>query len=153
VRRAEKRNWAILVVGALVLLGTGCGQVDPGEEEAISQLDHTTFTTAVQAVLDSRGCSQSGCHYRDKGNPNVGGPGGSLRIFECTGNSCTPDQLLANHDSAAGMANIANPASSKLLTKPLAQSAGGVQHLGGDIFLSTSDPDYVTILSWIQSPV
>jgi hypothetical protein len=51
------------------------------------------------------------------------------------------------------MANIANPASSKLLTKPLAQSAGGVQHLGGDIFLSTSDPDYVTILSWIQSPV
>lgn len=144
---------AILVAVALACLGAGCGQVDPGQEEAIGQLDPTTFAVTIQPILDARGCSQSRCHYRDKNDPNSGGPGGSLRIFDCSGNSCTPEEVLANHDSAAGMANITNPRSSKLLTKPLAQSAGGIQHLGGDIFLSTADPDYAAILGWIQNPI
>jgi hypothetical protein len=137
----------------LALLGAGCGHVDPGEQEAIGQLDHTVFAATIQPILDARSCSGAGCHYRDKSNPNTGGPGGSLRIYDCTGDSCTPEQLLANHDSAAGMANLPNPTTSKLLTKPLALSAGGVQHLGGDILLSTTDPDYATILGWIQNPV
>jgi hypothetical protein len=51
------------------------------------------------------------------------------------------------------MADIPNPTGSKLLLKPLAVSAGGIQHLGGDIFLNTTDPDYLTILGWIQSPL
>jgi hypothetical protein len=50
------------------------------------------------------------------------------------------------------MANLANPTTSKLLTKPLALSAGGIQHLGGDIFPDVTDPDYVTVLTWIQNP-
>lgn len=144
---------AILVAATLVLLGAGCGQVEPGEGEAIGQLDQTAFTATIQPILDARGCSQAGCHYRDKSNPNMGGPGGSFRIFDCSGNSCTTEQVLANHDSAAGMANIANPTTSKLLTKPLTLSVGGIQHLGGDIFMSTADPDYATILGWIQSPM
>ncbi|MBI3608197.1 MAG: hypothetical protein HY207_09530 [Nitrospirae bacterium] len=144
---------AILVAVTLACFGAGCGQVDPGQEEAIGQLDPITFAVTIQPVLDARGCSQSGCHYRDKNDPNSGGPGGSLRMFDCSGSSCTPEQVLANHDSAAGMANITDPKSSKLLTKPLAQSAGGIQHLGGDIFLSTADPDYAAILGWIQNPI
>ena len=124
-----------------------------GEDDVIGQLDQAVFEASIQPILDSRGCSESGCHYRDKDNPNSGGPGGSFRIFDCTGNSCSPDQLLANHDSAAGMANLSNPTTSKLLTKPLALAGGGVQHLGGDIFMSTTDPDYVTVLGWIQNPI
>jgi hypothetical protein len=141
------------VAATLVFLGAGCGQVDPGEEEAIGQLDHAVFQNAVQPILDARGCSQAGCHYRDKSNPNSGGPGGSLRIYDCAGNSCSAEELLANQDSTAGMANLANPTTSKLLTKPLALAAGGVQHLGGDIFMSAADPDYLVILGWIQSPI
>ncbi len=144
---------AILVAVALTCLSAGCGQVNPGEEVAVGQLDQTAFAVSIQPILDARGCSQSTCHYRDKSAPNSGGPGGSFRIFDCSGTSCTPEQLLANHDSAAGMANITNPTDSKLLTKPLAQSAGGIQHLGGDIFLSTADPDYAAILGWIQNPI
>jgi hypothetical protein len=127
--------------------------VEPGEEEAIGQLDQAVFETTIQPILDARGCSQAGCHYRDKSNPNSGGPGGSFRVFDCSSDSCSVEQLLANQDSAAGMVNIANPTNSKLLTKPLALAASGVQHLGGDIFLSTADPDYVAILGWIQSPI
>jgi hypothetical protein len=141
------------VAATLAFLGGGCGQVQPGEEEAIGQLDQTMFATTIQPIFDARGCSQAGCHYRDKSNPNSGGPGGSFRIFDCSGNSCSAEQLLANQDSAAGMVNLANPTSSKLLTKPLALAAGGVQHLGGDIFVSTADPDYAAILGWIQSPI
>jgi hypothetical protein len=147
------RTGAILVAATLALVGAGCGEVDPGEEDMIGQLDQTVFEATIQPILDSRGCSQAGCHYRDKDNPNSGGPGGSLRIFDCTGNTCSPEQLLANHDSAAGMANLSNPTTSKLLTKPLALTAGGVQHLGGDIFMNTTDPDYVTVLGWIQNPI
>jgi len=127
--------------------------VDPGTDAGIGQLDQTTFATTIQPILDSRGCSQQGCHYRDKNDPNTGGPGGSFRIYDCVGNSCTPDQSLANYDSASGMADIANPTGSKLLTKPLALAAGGIQHLGGDIFPSTTDPDYVAMLGWIQNPI
>jgi hypothetical protein len=147
------RTGAILVAATLALFGAGCGEVDPGEEEMVGQLDQTVFEATIQPILDSRGCSQAGCHYRDKDNPNSGGPGGSLRIFDCTGNTCSPEQLLANHDSAAGMANLSNPTTSKLLTKPLALAAGGVQHLGGDIFMSATDPDYVAALGWIQNPI
>lgn len=147
-----RQGAAILVAAALVYVTAGCGQVDPGEEAAIGQLDQTVFAATIQPILDARGCSQAGCHYRDKNSPNTGGPGGSFRVFDCSGNSCTAQQVLANFESSAGMANIANPGSSKLVTKPLALSAGGVQHLGGDIFLSTADPDYAAILAWIQSP-
>jgi len=149
----EPARTAILVAATVTLLTAGCGEVAPGEETAIGQLDQTVFELTIQPILDARGCSQAGCHYRDKSNPNSGGPGGSLRIFECSGNPCSTDELLANHDSSAGMANLSNPAASKLLTKPLALAAGGVQHLGGDIFVSTADPDYAAILGWIQSPI
>jgi hypothetical protein len=140
------------IAAALMALGTACGTVDPGTTDAIGQLDAAVFAASIQPILDTRGCSQAGCHYRDKNDPNSGGPGGSLRIFDCSGNSCTPEQVLANHESASGMANLANPTTSKLLTKPLALSAGGIQHLGGDIFPDVTDPDYVTVLTWIQNP-
>jgi hypothetical protein len=145
-----------LLIAATVIVMTitvaACGNVDPGTNATTGELDQAVFAAAIQPILDARGCSQSGCHYRDKSAPNTGGPGGSLRLFDCSGSSCTPEQVVANHDSASGMANIPNPATSKLLTKPLAQSAGGIQHLGGDIFLSVTDADYLAVLAWIQNP-
>ncbi len=41
------------------------------------------------------------------------------------------------------------PATSPLLLKPLAESAGGLVHGGGDIFADTLDADYLTIRDWI----
>ncbi|MFQ5579475.1 MAG: hypothetical protein ACE5FZ_02590 [Nitrospiria bacterium] len=140
------------LMGFLLVSG-GCGHVEPGEEGVAGGLDHNTFKSAIQPVMDNRGCTQNGCHFRDKANPNIGGPGGSLRLYICTVNDpCTPEELLANHDSSAGMSDIVNPSNSRLLTKPLALP-GGIQHLGGEIFSSTTDPDYLAVLSWIQSPL
>lgn len=44
-------------------------------------------------------------------------------------------------------------ASSELLRRPLATSAGGVYHEGGDIFADVNDPDYKTLLAWVQETV
>ncbi len=143
----------IFIVGLLLISLSGCGTVDPGEEGIVGTLDHNIFKTTVQPVLDNRLCSDSGCHFRDKTDPNTGGPGGSFRIFECNVVPCTSEELRANHDSTAGMANLVNPAGSKILKKPLALSIGGLQHLGGDIFASETEADYLAILSWIQSPI
>lgn len=148
---ARKFLCFVSVVALVLPLVSGCGEIEPGEQAATSELDHEVFKAAVQPILDNRNCSNAGCHIRDKNDPFSGGPGGSLRLFECTAEICTPEQLRGNHDSAAGMANLVNPADSRLLTKPLILSNGGIQHLGGDIFLSTADPDYLALLSWIQS--
>ena len=143
----------VFASGMLLSIGAGCGTVDPGSEDGAGVLDYDVFKTAVQPVLDQRGCSNGGCHYRDKSNPSSGGPGGSFRVFDCANDSCTDDQLRADFDSASGMSDLADPAGSKLLRKPLAEGAGGIQHLGGDIFSNAADSDYLTILGWIQSPL
>lgn len=49
-----------------------------------------------------------------------------------------------------GRVDAGTPANSLILTKPLDPGAGGVNHGGGIFFNSTSDPDYQTILTWIQ---
>jgi hypothetical protein len=141
-----------MMMGIFLWLGGGCGSVDPGVDPSVGSLDYDAFKANIQPVLDRRGCSNSKCHYRDKANPSNGGPGGSFRIFNCTDDPCSEDQFRANYDSASGMCDISNSTNSKILLKPLAVSAGGIQHLGGDIFLNATDPDYLTILSWIQSP-
>ena len=44
----------------------------------------------------------------------------------------------------------ADPPASLLLQKPLAESAGGVVHGGGDKFADVNDPAYIDFLAWIQ---
>ncbi len=146
-------TWGMFLMGLLLLVIFGCGQVEPGEEATLGELDHEVFKASIQAILDNRGCSNGSCHIRDKNDPFVGGPGGNLRLYECTVAPCTAEQLQANHDSTVGMTNLVKPASSLLLTKPLDQSISGIQHQGDNIFLSRSDADYLALLSWIQSPL
>jgi len=140
------------MIGLLLFFSGGCGTVDPGTEDNAGGLNYDSFKATIQPILDQRGCSQTGCHYRDKANPANGGPGGSFRVFNCANDPCSEDEVRSNYDSASGMSNLSNPAGSKLLLKPLAVAAGGIQHLGGDIFLNTTDPDYLAILGWIQNP-
>jgi hypothetical protein len=140
-----------LPVGLAFLILWGCGTVDPGTNDTEGQLDPLVFAASIQPMLDQRGCSQSQCHYRDKSNPNSGGPGGGFHIFNCEEDPCSQDELNANFDSASGMVNFSSPGTSKLLEKPLAEFSGGIQHLGGDVFLDTTDPDYQTLLAWCQT--
>ncbi len=49
-----------------------------------------------------------------------------------------------------GLVDLADPAASMLLLKPLAESAGGVMHGGHDKFNDTKDPAYIDFLTWIE---
>jgi hypothetical protein len=49
-----------------------------------------------------------------------------------------------------GLIDYADPAASLLLTKPLAEDAGGVEHGGGDKFHDLEDSAYLDIRAWIE---
>ena len=63
----------------------------------------------------------------------------------------TETQSATNYDMLARLVNASDPASSKLLRKPLAPSAGGEGHTGGTYWESTSDPEYQAVLEWIRT--
>jgi hypothetical protein len=63
----------------------------------------------------------------------------------------TADQSRRNFDVVTKLVNTADPASSRLLRKPLTTEAGGLGHTGGTYWTSRNDPEYVAILNWIQS--
>jgi len=62
----------------------------------------------------------------------------------------TPAQSTLNYQVVTQLVNASDPASSRLLRKPLASSAGGMGHTGGTYWDSTSDPEYQTVLEWIR---
>jgi hypothetical protein len=63
----------------------------------------------------------------------------------------TAEQSRKNFDVVTQLINTGAPATSRLLLKPLAPSAGGMGHTGGSFWTSRTDPEYVALLSWIQS--
>jgi len=63
----------------------------------------------------------------------------------------TVEQSRKNFDVVTKLVNTAAPATSRLLLKPLAPSAGGMGHTGGSFWRSRTDPEYLAVLSWIQS--
>jgi hypothetical protein len=98
-------------------------------------LDYAFFAQHIEPVLQSRNCSTTGCH---------GGQGSGLML------------LSGGTDPQADFTNVRphtrpwDPPSSPLLLKPLAESAGGVVHGGGDVFADTTDADYRTLRLWIE---
>ena len=102
---------------------------------------------------------------RPRGYPNAGGSPACVMChswqtglrFALADMTETPDgwtwtagQSQANYDVVTKLVNASNPASSRLLTKPLAQQAGGEGHSGGSYWESTSDPEYQVVLQWIE---
>ncbi len=60
-------------------------------------------------------------------------------------------QSRRNFEVVTKLVNTAAPATSRLLLKPLAASAGGMGHTGGDYWRSRTDPEYLAVLAWIRS--
>jgi len=63
----------------------------------------------------------------------------------------TPGQSAINYQVVTQLVNASDPASSKLLTKPLSMQAGGEGHTGGNYWESADDPEYQTVLRWIET--
>jgi hypothetical protein len=104
-------------------------------------LDYDVFAASIDSLLTARGCDNLSCH------------GGGIRgTFQL---SPSDDKDVAmDFAQVALQVDGGSPEQSLLLVKPLAEDAGGAAHAATaplSIFDSVGDPDYQTILAWIQA--
>jgi hypothetical protein len=96
----------------------------------------------VQAGLDQKGCTASGCH-------------GGLQTPQLKPAPATDADKMANYNAFKSgcvqgkCVDAASPAASLMLKKPLADD--GLTHAGGKLFADFNDAVYVKWLAWIQA--
>jgi hypothetical protein len=93
------------------------------------------FPRLQTAANGGRGCAN--CHA-------VGGQG-AVAVF-----NALPTDVLAALKAKPGLLDLATPANSLLLTKPLYEAPPAPQNHPNATFVDATDPDYKLILLWIQ---
>lgn len=128
----------------LALWAVACAPPEQGEL-AIVVGDAEAYATEVHPVLEAS-CATLDCH---------GDPDRPLRLFAETGLRASDDlrglpiteqELEQNLRSLAAVDPGAPTVDESLvLLEPLAPEAGGVHHVGGDLWPSTTDPSYLCV--------
>ncbi|MCI0452271.1 MAG: hypothetical protein L0Z51_07750 [Candidatus Latescibacteria bacterium] len=135
-----------LLVGSTamaVAVVSGCDKAsttdpDPPAGGQSYVLDFDTFANTINPILSAQGCDNLTCH------------GGGIRgTFELSPNGNKNVQF--DFEQARLQVDGANPVASPLVMKPLAPECGGPGHAGGYVFTELDDPDYLTILAWIEA--
>jgi hypothetical protein len=104
----------------------------------IDQRSYQRFVDQVAPALQAR-CAGAVCH---------GAPTADLYL-NCGTNDA---ELRWNYEMALRYLDEV-PATSELLRRPLAASAGGSYHEGGDVFADVQDADYRKLLAWADQTV
>jgi hypothetical protein len=134
------------MLAALALLAGGtlsCERASPTDPPppgggATYVLSFDEFATRVNPVLTRLGCDNMSCH------------GGGIRgTFALTPPGDKNDAV--DFEQARLQVYPPDPAESPLLLKVMGAECGGVPHAGGAFFFSFDDPDYITILTWIEN--
>lgn len=120
-------------------------------------LNRAFFACEVQPVLQAR-CANLACHG-DERRPLIVYAPARLRLDgDDSGETAMPTTELefrTNYETAREFARDDQPGTSLLAIKPLDSRAGGFYHFGealyyqGDVFGSTADVGYQTLLDWI----
>lgn len=111
----------------------------PGGGQSLA-LSYAEFGQAIEPILTRHGCDAGGdCHG--------GGIRGTLELSPASAKDTLFDFL-----QVSGTVRASDPASSLILTEPLAMAAGGTAHAVKP-FADTDDPDYQIVLQWILSGV
>jgi hypothetical protein len=106
-----------------------------GGTPANPRFANDVFPRLQTAANAGRGCAN--CH-------TVGGTGALLVL------NALPADVLATLKAKPGLIDLATPASSLLLTKPLYEPAPAIQNHPNATYVDANDPDYKLILLWIQ---
>lgn len=139
-----KRIAVILLAAAAACSGVGAGGSQP-----VAELDPDAYARDVHPILEAR-CATLDCH-------GVGDR--PLRLYAETGLRARDalrdlpieaDELDANVRAVQALEPGVSPAESLFVRKPLAASAGGVAHEGGDLWTSRADPQLVCVLAWLD---
>jgi hypothetical protein len=95
------------------------------------------FKNSVQPILQRHGCYSGNCH---------GAPQSDFYI------TCGNDDTQSAFNFSQAWSFVSEPVDdSQILRVPLAVSAGGHGHTGGDQWASTSDADYLTVRTWADA--
>jgi hypothetical protein len=109
------------------------------------------FVQSVAPHVEAR-CAQGGCHGRPERLLSLYAPGVHREDPErrYLDEPLSPEELAENARRLAAFAQVPDPRDSLLLCKPLARSAGGCWHGGGDNFHDDTDPAYGALLGWMR---
>jgi hypothetical protein len=166
-----------LVAGCTVaLLGTGARAAATASMDGAVEVGVEAVLPAIQSALDaSRPVALDFDAYRrtvepilmrDRGRVGVGGACVTCHTWQATtpmrlerlqvrGDGevyWTEEQSRRNFDAVTRLVTPGRPEVSRLLVKPLVQSAGGAaEHTGGKFWDSTDDPEYRAIAAWVRA--
>jgi len=136
----------IAATALIALLANGCGMdpTTPPDPPAGGQsyvLDYNVFAAEIDTILTEHGCDNLSCHG--------GGIRGTFQLSPYNDNDVDLDYAQVSLQVRGD-----DPGASLLLTKPLAEAAGGTAHAASSTqygFTSVDDPDYQAILAWIEA--
>jgi hypothetical protein len=121
---------------SFAVASTAGGSMAPPTNKTMS------FATDVMPIFTARGCVN--CHSGDGPGRDEGGlalNGGAPRVWSAVVTQPSPNFNITR-------VNLQDPAKSLLLTMPLYENPPDAHPVA--VFQSTSDKDYLTILTWIQ---
>ena len=139
-----------LLMIALVAAGTAVPVVAAAQQggAAAPQLDYAFFKTSVQPIFTTKRpglvrCIQ--CHTQATGSRLL------LQPFAAGATSWDEEQSRKNFETVSRLVSPGNPAASRLLLHPLAQSAGGDPfHAGGKHWDSRDAPEWRILAAWVR---
>src|SRR5262249_11155583 len=104
------------------------------------------FKTRVQPIFTTKRAGNSRCV-----SCHIGGTPMRLQPFSPGSGSWDEEQSRKNFDAVRARVVSGDPLKSKLLTHPLAESAGGdPDHDGGKHWKSKDDPEWQTLAAWVR---
>jgi hypothetical protein len=134
-------RWTWLALpGALLGCASPAAPPAPPGGGSTLHLDYASFASAVEPILVAHGCDAGGdCHG--------GGIRGTLELSPQTAKDTRYDfgQISLQVTSSV-------PDQSPILTRPLADSAGGTAH-SVKVFADTNDSEWRTIRAWVRAGV
>jgi hypothetical protein len=142
---------ASFVVGVVVLLG-GASFAQAQAAAQRPTLDYEFFKARVQPIFLKRRSPDHArcyaCHEKTKHAQGL-----SLESLSPGATTWNEEQSRANFAAVSRVTTPGNPAQSMFPFHPLAPEAGGdgaSTHAGGRQFETKDDPDYKTIVEWIN---
>ncbi len=136
---------------AYAVAGAGCAVEEQGDAPVAVSGELADFAAYVQPVLRV-GCASLDCHG-NAGRPlRLYARNGLRQVATSRGQDATDAEMTANMIAIAGL----DPAAADiedhlLLRKPLAVEAGGLHHVGGDLWLDQNDGVYRCLHAWLRA--
>ena len=134
------------LLGCALLVGCG---YDAVESVPVSQLDGTFFAASVQPVV-ARSCASLDCHGMDGRPLRLYSEDGLRRRDDLRGQPLSADELAWNVDAFEALDPEPPFVDDHIaLRKPLELDAGGIHHVGGELWPSREHPEHRCLRTWL----